>query len=195
MNMKLSRKLGAAAMVAALLAPLGAQAESTTATGPGTLVTSARLDFQITIPRFLSLRVGPTGSGVFSLIDFNVLSVGSGAVAGVGGDAGAGAVNAAVVSNVGAVSLLATNGGALNDGGANTISWSQITTASTNPSLPAPVLANTTSAAVSIPVVAGVVNQSSIWTYTFANSAVVVPGTYGGVGVRNGRLTYTATSP
>ncbi len=39
----------------------------------------------------------------------------------------------------------------------------------------------------------GVVNQSAAWTYSYANSVVVPAGTYGGVGVNNGRVTYTAS--
>lgn len=198
MKMTLSRKLGAAAMVAALLAPFGAQAESSFATGAGALSTTASVDFRITIPKFLSLRVGPTGSGI-SIIDFApaAANVGSGTpVAGTGGDAGPGAVTATVIGNGGAVTLVANTPGALNNGVATqTISWAQVTTASSNPSLLAPTLANGASASTTIAAVNGVANQTGTWTYSYANGVVPAAGTYGGVNVNNGRVTYTASTP
>jgi hypothetical protein len=198
MKMTLSRKLGAAAMVAALLAPLGAQAESSFVTGAGALSTSASVDFRITIPRFLSLRVGPSGSGI-SIIDFTPSAAGlglGGAVAGTGGDAAPGTVNVAVVGNVGSVTLAANTPGALNNGVVtNTIDWTQISTTASNPALPAPVLANGASATTTVAAVGGVASQVGTWAYSYANSVVPAAGTYGGVNANNGRVTYTATTP
>jgi hypothetical protein len=39
------------------------------------------------------------------------------------------------------------------------------------------------------------VRQEGKWTYSYANNQVVAAGTYGGAGVNNGRVTYTATMP
>ena len=39
-----------------------------------------------------------------------------------------------------------------------------------------------------------VTNRTAQWTYTFNNSALYASGTYGGVGVNNGRVTYTAAN-
>lgn len=189
------------------LVPL-AQAESSVATGgTGSLTTSAKLDFQVVIPRVLFLQVGTgptntlTANTTVNGIVYNVplASVGSGtavAATPASGDLGDGKVTAKVVSNAGDVSLTSTTTGALSSG-TNTIPYSQITTATNNASLPAPVLvaAGGTSAAVSIPAVTGVVNRSAEWTYSYSNTVVVPAGTYGGVNTQNSRVTYTATTP
>jgi hypothetical protein len=39
------------------------------------------------------------------------------------------------------------------------------------------------------------VNQTATWTYSFANTAVLEAGTYGGVNTNNSRVTYTASLP
>ena len=96
--------------------------------------------------------------------------------------------------------LVATNAGALNNGGTDTIPWTQITTtpaalAGYATQLTPPTLANTTSAPVTLTAVNKVVDQGARWTYAYANNAIVPSGTYGGVNVNNGRVTYTATLP
>lgn len=196
MSKSLIHKLGPAALVALLAAPLSANAESSFATGGGALNANARVDFAITIPRFVSLRVGTAGAPI-DLISFAVpaAAVGNGTpVAGTGGDLGAGAVTATVLGNGGTVTLAATTGGPIGNG-TSTINWSEITTTSSNPSLPAPVLANGASAPVALAATAGVVSQTATWTYGYANSAVIESGTYGGVNVNNSRVTYTASLP
>jgi hypothetical protein len=81
----------------------------------------------------------------------------------------------------------------------DTIDWSQITTAATSLGgggtvLPAPVLATGTSGTVTLTPVGRIVSQDARWTYSYANSAVVPAGTYGGISpASNGRVTYTAT--
>ena len=116
-------------------------------------------------------------------------------VAGTGGNLGAGAVTATVLGNGGNVTLQATTAGPIGNGSAGAINWSQIATASSNPSLPAPVLANGASAGVAVAAAAGVVNQTATWTYSYANTDVVESGTYGGVNTNNSRVTYTASLP
>lgn len=197
MSKSLFKNLGRVALAAVLAAPIGAYAESDFETGAGALSAQARVDFQITIPRFLSLRVGTTGAPV-DLVSFTVPAANVGdatAIAGTGGDLGAGSVTARVLGNGGNVTLQATTAGPIGNGAAGTISWSQITTASSNPSLPAPVLANGASAGVPVAATAGVVNQTATWTYSYANSAVIESGTYGGVNTNNSRVTYTASLP
>ena len=184
--------------------PLVAGAESNFTTGAGTpLTASAKVDFTIIIPKFISLRVGTAGAGNIDLITFTVpaASVGAGGagIAGTGGDLTGGAVTARVTGNNGQISLTSSSTGALSNG-TDTIPFTEITTATATltsaTALPAPVLTNGLSAAVS-PALTGtkITNQDAKWTYNYANSAVVASGTYGGVGVNNGRVTYTASMP
>ena len=151
---------------AAAAVPLLCQAESNVQTGAATAApgATAHVDFQITIPKILYLRVGNgssyttgvlTSVGTVDLVQFAPAAavVGNGtAVAGTGGDLTNGVETAAIVSNSGNVTLNATAGGALSDGAGDSIPFTQITTtASTLNSatpLPAPVLANGTSANV-----------------------------------------------
>jgi hypothetical protein len=201
-----------AAAAAAL--PLLCQAESNVQTGAATAApgATAHVDFQITIPKILYLRVG-TGSsystgvltsvGTVDLVQFAPAAavVGNGtAVAGTGGDQANGVETAAIVSNSGNVTLNATAGGALSDGAGDSIPFTQITTtASTLTSataLPAPVLANGTSANVVLVAPATkIIQQDAKWTYAYANTTSPPAGTYGGVNVQNGRVVYTATMP
>lgn len=197
MSKTILHKLGPAVLITVLAAPLGANAESSFQTGAGALNTTARVDFSITIPRFLSLRVGTTGAPI-DLVTFTVpgANVGDGnPIAGAGGDLGGGQVTASVLGNGGNVSLQASTGGALSNGSSGTIDWTQVTTASSNPSLAAPALVNGNSAAVAIAATNGVVNQTATWTYSYENDNVIEAGTYGGVNVNNGRVTYTASLP
>jgi len=199
--MKSSTKLNSLALALALALPLAAQAESNISSvnvPPGTsLTTNAHVDFSIVIPKILFLRVGSAGAGIDSIV-FNVpaASVGNTTpIAGTGGDLTGGVVTAIVQANSGTVTLNAQAAGALLNGAGDSISHSQITTASNNPNLPAPVLSDATSANVTLTPTAKLVNQSAQWTYSYSNSAVVPAGTYGGVNVNNGRVTYQATMP
>lgn len=192
-----------AAAIAA--APLPANAASQFVNGTGSA--SASVDFQVTVPRVLFLRVG-AGSDFANNTTVNLISfaptaanLGTGAVvAGTGGDAGNGAVTAKVIGNNGAITLTATTGGALTNADNDTIPYSEIVTTpsilSSATALPAPVLANGASAPVTVNPASGkVVVRDAVWTYSYANTAVVAPGTYGGVNTNNGRVTYTASMP
>jgi hypothetical protein len=113
MSKSLFKNLGQVALVAVLAAPIGANAESSFQTGAGALSSSARVDFQITIPRFLALRVGTAGAPI-DLVSFTVPAANVGnatPVAGTGGDLGAGSVTASVLGNGGNVTLQATTAG------------------------------------------------------------------------------------
>jgi hypothetical protein len=210
--MKLSTALKTVLGTAALALPLAALAESNVQTGAATATgATAHVDFQITIPKILYLRVG-TGSsyttGVLAantnidLITFapTAAQLGAGAVAGTGGDLLNGTETAAIVSNSGNVTLNATSAGALSDGAGDSIAFTQITTAvATNTSataLPAPTLANGVSNNVVLTAPSSkVITQDAKWTFAYANSAVVPTGTYGGVNTNNSRIVYAATMP
>ena len=198
----------------AAVVPLLCNAESNVQTGANTAApgATAHVDFQITIPKILYLRVG-TGSsyttgvlssvGTVDLVSFapTAAQVGNGtAVAGTGGDQTNGVETAAVVSNSGNVTLNATATGALGDGAGDSIAYTQISTTATTltsaTALPAPTLANGASANVVITAPpTKVIIQDAKWTYAYANTTTPPAGTYGGVNVNNGRVVYTATMP
>lgn len=201
-----TKTLIAAAVLTA--APMMANAESHFVNGTGNA--NARLDFQVTVPRFLFLRVG-TGTNFsnntsIDLISFSVpaatMGNGTPVAASTGsGDLGNGAVTARVLGNGGAVTLTSATTGALSNGAGNTISYDQITTAATalpgapGTAMPHPTLADTGTGSVALPATAGVVNRGATWTYSYANAAIVAAGSYGGVNINNGRVTYTAATP
>jgi hypothetical protein len=205
---------------AAALAPLASQAESNIITGNGAnLTATAHVDFVITIPKYVFLRVG-TGTAytniaslanntTVDLITFTLTpaQVGNGtAVAATGGDVAgnSGTETAALLSNAGSVTLNCSTVAALSDGAAgDTISFAQIkTTVATLTSataLPAPPLGDgacTGPVTVSPPAGSKIINRDATWTYSYLNTAVVPGGIYGGAGgTNNGRVTYTAVLP
>jgi hypothetical protein len=213
---KLSLVLAAAA---ALASPL-AMAESEVTTAAATSTARARLDFQITIPRVLFLQVGTGSLGSnntgIDLVAFapNALQLlaPSGNIAASSG----GTVTVRVAGNNGPITLTATAAGALNDGGTNTIPWTEIVvtgatvatpaTGFTSPSAIAhPTLnaAGTTTTSVSLGAANTGTRREATWTYAYANSALYAPGTYGGAGpaspnnagTNNGRLVYAVSMP
>jgi hypothetical protein len=212
--MKTSIALKSLLGAGALMLPLMVSAESNVQTGAATNApgATAHLDFSIVIPKILYLRVG-TGSAyttgaltsvnTIDLITFSPAAgtVGNGtAVAGTGGDLNNGVETAAIISNSGNVTLNATASGALGDGNGDSIPFTQITTASATltsaTALPAPVLSNGVSTNVVLTAPAAkFISQDAKWTYSYANSANVPAGNYGGVNVNNGRVVYTATMP
>jgi hypothetical protein len=207
MNRNISRAIQQVVFAAALVTPFAAHAESNFQTGGSALNATAKVDFQIIIPKVLFLQVGSgtflSSAATVDLITFDVpaAAVGNGtavsATAG-SGDLGSGAVTARVRGNGGTVTLVANAPAAMSNGAAgDTIDWSQITTAATSLGagtvLQAPVLATGNSGTVTLTPVGKIVSQDARWTYSYANSAVVPAGTYGGTVANNGRVTYTAT--
>lgn len=179
-------------MVLASTMPLTAQAESTFTTGnTANLSTQARVNFQITIPKFVSLRVGTAGATI-DTIAFSPLAadVGNAASqAGTGGDLSNGTVNVRVAGNNGDITLGAATTAAapLTNGAGDTIAWTQITVTAAN-GAPAHPIVN--GAAVNLPATNRVVNiTAGDWTYAYANTNVVPAGTY------TGTIVYTATVP
>lgn len=197
-------------LAAALLAvPFIASAESDFVTGGGALTANARLDFQITVPKILYLRVG-TGSAMadnatVNLIDFTVPAANIGdsspvAASAGSGDLGNGAVTARVIGNNGTITLTSTTAGALGNGSGDSISYAAIATSVASLTSPTalahPTLGDGTTNSVTLTPSSGkVIDRDARWTYSYTNTAIVAPGTYGGVNTNNGRVTYTATMP
>lgn len=195
------------AVAAALALPLLAHAESAfNTTSPGPTSASARLDFQIVIPRVLFLQVGTgtsmAANGAVDMVTFTVpaANVGdSSVIAGTGGNLTAGKVTAKLVGNGGTITLGSTVPNGLSDGAGSTISYAQIATASvvggTGNILTAPALVDNTTTNTAVAVTSGtkVTNRDATWTYTYLNSVTPAAGTYGGAGINQGRVTYTAT--
>jgi hypothetical protein len=195
---------------AAVAAPMLAMAESNFQTGAGPLTATAHVDFQITIPKFLFLRVG-TGTGTaaggyatLATIDEitwapTAAQVGGGTLAGTGGDLNTGTETAVVVANNGNVTLSSTTTGPLSDGAGDTISYTTITTTAshntTTTTLAPPALADGATTTTTLTAVGKVVQQDAKWAYTYANATSPPAGTYGGINTNGGRVTYTASLP
>jgi len=185
--MRPSFKLIASAVSLAALPSL-ALAESDIVSGSGSAV--AKLDFQITIPRVLFLQVGTGTFGVdvttVDKIDFaptatEVINATT-PISGTGGDMTGGAVTARLFGNDGQISLTSSTLGALNNGGSDTISWSQISTTVTpisGTTLAHPTLADTGTPQVTPTPNIGtkVTNLQSTWTYAYLNPADAAAGT------------------
>lgn len=187
-----------AAMIAAT-SSIVAHADSDFVSGAANaaLNASTHLDFQIVIPRFIRFQVGAANS--IDLVQFDM----SGAAASVGSGAdvarsNGGAVPVILQSNGGTVSLVGATAGALTNADGDTISFDEIVATSTNLDLLNPTLVD---GASSVPIAVApnagvkVVNHTADWTFAYSNSNIVAAGTYGGVNVNNGRVTYTASLP
>lgn len=174
-----------------LIAMTPAVAESQFTTGnAANLTASARLDFQINIPRFISFQVGTAGA-VIDQVVFDVAAADVGNAAPVSPTSGA-PVAVALRGNGGAINLTAdTTGTSLTNALAEIIPFTQINSTTATGTIVAPTLVqNGVSVAVAVPLSAGrVTDRVATWNYTYANSAIVGAGTY------NGRVRYTATMP
>lgn len=199
--MKTAARAAGLLLAAALF--LGGEASAASATdGPGNVnVASVTLNHQITYPLFLQFQVGAAGAAISAIncdLTAQVASLGNGTnLPCSGGDLGGGASTVRVRSNAGQIRLTATTTGALISGAAS-IPYSEILTATNDPSLPAPALpaGGGTSGSVNVALSAGnVTDRNASWTYSFDNTTLYAAGTYGGVNVGNGRVTYTASSP
>ena len=198
------------AIATALVLPAIANAESQFTTGAGSPITAtARLDFQITIPKILFLQVGTgtanANNATVNQIAFSVAAANVGdstviaATAG-SGDLGNGTVTAKVVGNNGNITFTSTTLGALSNGAGDTISYAQVATAvATNTSAVAlahPALVDAATTTLTLTPAAGkIIVRDAKWTFTYLNQNVVAPGVYGGVNANNSRVTYTASMP
>ena len=198
--------------VAGALLSLVTPAASNLNSGAGLRTARARVDFRVTIPKLLYLRVGSgttypvtlASNGTVDLLRFApaAAALGNGTtVAGTGGDLGSGVETAAIISNSGNVTLNATATGALADGLGDSIPYTQINTAASALTvgytlLSAPVLSNAASANIVLTAPATkVIKADARWAYSYGNTIYPAAGTYGGINVNNGRVVYTASMP
>ena len=204
------KSAGVGLMIAGFaMLPSAANAESRFVTGSASpLTASASLDFTVTIPKFVYVRIG-TGTAVANntTVDGLVYSVpaadvGNGvAVSGTGGDLTGGQVTARVIGNNGTITFSSSTLGAMNNGAGDTISWSEMDVAvasnTTTTALSHPTLVDGSSTSVSLPTTSGtkVTNLDAKWTFNYKNTNVVAAGTYGGVNTQNGRVTYAVSMP
>ena len=171
-----------------LIAVTPAFADSEISTGANAEA-SASVDFRVIIPQFIRFQVGNATAGNVDVVEFDVANPNSGAPV---GRTNGGALAVELLGNVGDIQIEAdTNTTDLEDGSlptAQTISWGEIDTVSSNANLGAPDLG--TSSPVTVTPTAGrIVNRSTTWSYEYANSALVGAGTY------EGTVTYTASAP
>ena len=198
----MKRKILAAAIGAALaINSLSALAEATSAAGGSGGSTSARLDFTLTVPKFLSLQVGSAG-GTIDEITFNPVV----ADLGTGTDIAGGSVAVTVQANPGADTVNLTyrttdNTGtalaALSDG-TNTVPWSTIHVTSSSGTLTHPAaLADGSAADVNVlapvPKTSGIINLSANWTYVWNDGGTIYAGS--AVGGYKGRVAYKLATP
>jgi hypothetical protein len=192
--------------------PLLCHAESTFTTGGASpLTATAHLDFAITIPKFIFVRVNSgtgNGSGGWATggaIDQiawapTAAQVGTGALAPTsGGDIATGVSTAAVAGNSGNITFGTTTTGSLNDTTGDSISFATISATpahlSTGTMLAFPGLADTATTNITLTAVGKVVQQDAKWTWSYANATVPPQGSYGGVNTNNSRVTFTASEP
>ncbi|HBD20346.1 MAG TPA: hypothetical protein DC063_09875 [Arenimonas sp.] len=146
----------------------------------------ARVDFEVIIPRFISFQVGSTGTTV-DLVQFDVVDPTTGTpVARSNG----GALTVDLLGNIGDIQIEAATTTLVNGAG-DSLAWDEIDTTTADAGFPAPTLADGAIAPVTVsPAGLGrIVDRTSTWTYTYANSALVGAGTY------QGTVTYTASAP
>lgn len=199
-------KLTKLAMAIVLALPAIASAESTFNSGAGSPITaSARLNFTVTVPKVIYLRVGTGGTGLASntTVDGVVITVPAANV----GDGTAiastpASVPVRVVGNNGNITLTAVTAAAgLANAAGDTIPFSQIVGTSSDATaggLAHPVFNGTggsSSVTVTPNVTTKVTDRTANWSFTYANVAVVPPGTYGGTVAAGGQVTYTASMP
>ena len=183
--MKFAKQLIALAAVAAAFS---AQAESDINTGAAALSAIAKLDFRVIVPKVLFLQVG-TGTAFNDVttvdrVDFTLTAAQATSAAAVPGVSTGGTINARVLGNGGNVTFgaVGTVGGLTN--GAQTIPWTEIAPTATGGTLIHPAISGATS---SLAATAGVVNQSTVYSFNYSNTNVVAAGTY------NGQVVYTAS--
>ena len=176
--------------LAAVAAAFSAQAESDINTGVGALSAIAKLDFRVIVPKVLFLQVG-TGTAFNDVItvdrvDFTLLPADVTSGLPIAGVSTGGAINARVLGNGGNVTFGSTGpatGLVHTTVPAQTIPWTQIA-----PAVVGTLIHPTVNAgATTLTAAAGVVNQTSVYSFNYSNSSVVAAGEY------NGRVTYTAS--
>lgn len=185
------------ALAVALAVPAIAAAESNFVSGATPLSANAKLNIQVTIPKILFLKVGtgtfPNNNTAVDTVSINVsaANVGDGTPVNA-----AGTVAVQVRGNGGNVSLNSnTPGPMVNDLG-DQLAYTTISASSDNAALGHPAFAASgNGTAVTLTATNRVFNETANWTFSYANSAVVAEGTYGGTSAKSGQVTYTASLP
>jgi hypothetical protein len=189
--MKFAKQLIALAVVGAAFSASSAFAASDINSGAGSIAATAALDFRVTVPRVVYLQVGTAGAlftdlATADLVTFTLTpaqAIGGGVVTGTS----PATLTARVFGNGGTVNFGAAGSGTgLTGAGLPTIPWTQVTPTATGGTLAHPVIGG---AALALAPVAGIVNQTTTYSFTYANGSVLPAGTY------NGTVTYTATMP
>lgn len=208
--------MGVAWAAAACAGGMLAHAEQQQVTGALRLAANARLDFQISIEKFVFLRVGdgawPSPSSSQNTVNFALTgSIPSGAVPAVTGNNRAvgwsGAAPAFTVSssnnvlpvevrsNAGQVKLNASVGAPLTNGSA-VIAMSAVSVSSSSAAIPAPVIpANGSGPTVNVTgggastINSLVTNQSANWTFSLDTSGAAAWQ----AGIYSGQITFTAS--
>jgi hypothetical protein len=158
------------------------------------MATTARLNLQVVIPRFLYFRVGSAGSTVDTLsFEPPAGAVGDGRiVSGSGGDAAGGSgASVSLRSNAGQITIVANNDGGVGGlGGGGAISLAEINVRSDSPELATPSLTDAGGSVARVLATHGnVTDHHATWTYEYRNRHAVAPGVY------NAEIIYTAVSP
>jgi hypothetical protein len=185
----------------ASLLTVTAHAESNVVVGAGTA--AAKLDFRVILPRVLFPGVGTGASALAAnatvdplIFDYttNGAAVGTVVAAASITHSAAFAGNAIpvrVLGNNGQIVLTSTNPGNLVNTvtPADTIPFSQITSATSDPLLPVPSASGGTANPTFNAGSTKVTTRTANWTLAYANTATPAAGTY------DGRVTYTASMP
>lgn len=200
-------------VVTAAMVPAVHAASSSSGTGALPRAATANLDFTISIDRFIFFRIGdgawPTPGGTTSTVSFALTpSIPGGPTTPVTGNNTAvnwsgvapsfsvtpsgNVLPVEVRSNAGLVTLRATATTPLASG-ANTIPLSEVTVASSDANLPAPLIPNSgTGVGVSVTGTGFgnlVTLRTATWTFAYANLVNRAAGTYAG------QVTFTASTP
>ena len=183
--------------VAAVAAAFSAQAESNLNIVSGSNMTAtARLNFQVVIPKILYLRVGSgtdfVANNTVDTVGFNLTPAQVATPGPVAGTSN-GTVTARVVGNGNTTIALSALGvaGGLASAGLPSIPWSAFTLSATVGGLANPGIGNgVAGTAVSSAPTNGLVDRSGSWTFSYNNAAPIAAGTYG-----LALVTYTATMP
>ncbi|MCW5591190.1 MAG: hypothetical protein KIS74_03740 [Burkholderiales bacterium] len=185
------------ALAVALAVPTLAAAESNFQSGATPLSASAKLNIQVTIPKILFLKVGtgtfPNNNAAVDTVSISVpaANVGDGTPVNA-----AATVAVQVRGNGGNISLNSNTPGPMVNDSADQLAYTTISATSDNAALGHPAFAASgNGTAVTLTATNRVFNETANWTFSYANSAVVAEGTYGGTAAKSGQVTYTASLP
>jgi hypothetical protein len=192
--MKFAKHLLALAVLGAALSAQAASDINTVSAANQTA--TANLAFRITIPRIIFLAVGTStlfaDLATVDRVDFSLTPAQVATPGNVLGVSTGGTVNARVFGNGGAINFSANgtlNGLAPLVAGPANVAWSEIAPTSVG-TLAHPAIGNGVAGANSpLAAVGGVVNQTAVWTFNYANASAIAAGEY------NGTVVYTAVMP